>query len=102
MIDISSVSGDLVLLDTQTARAGNILSVQEGSLIYAPTLGIDLKYFLSPDFRFQNSSFKSYLIQTLANYSINVASVGETMASLFQKYTFNLSADENENSLVSR
>jgi hypothetical protein len=60
MIDIiSSNDGqDLGLYDTQTERAKNILSTQVGSLEYAKDLGVDLNYFLSPDFKFQNESFK--------------------------------------------
>ena len=101
MIDISSVNGDLVMLDTVTPRAANILQTQIGALEYASELGIDLVYFLSPDFRFQNDSFKSYLIQTLANYGINVESVGDVLGELSRKYTFNLTASENSDSLVS-
>lgn len=96
MIDIvSQGSGlDIGVFDTQTVRAANILSVQVGNLEYAPDLGIDLAYFLSPDFKFQNESFKSYLIEVLANSSINVASVLETIDELFSTYSFNLSAEQ--------
>lgn len=104
MIDIAySAPGlDLGTFDTQTFRAKNILSVQVGSLVYAPDLGIDLKYFLSEEFRFQNESFKSYLIQVLASHSINVASIDDTFQNLFQKYVFNLTPAENEKTLVAR
>ena len=102
MIDITSIGTDLGLYDTQTERAKNILSVQVGSLEYAQDLGIDLKYFLSEDFRFQNESFKAYLIQTLANYSINVASLRESVEDLYNQYTFNLVPAETNSGLVAR
>lgn len=105
MIDITTfneTTGDLNTFDTQNYRAANILSVQVGSLEYEPELGIDLDYFLDPNFRFQNESFKSYLIQVLANYSINVASVDELVQDLSNKYTFNLVPAENNTSLVAR
>jgi hypothetical protein len=102
MIDITSIGTDIGLLDTQVPRAGNILSIQVGSLQYAQDLGIDLKYFLSEDFEFQNESFRSYLIQTLANRSINVASMPELVENLFTKYTVNLSPSANDKSLVAR
>ncbi len=59
MTDIVSIGADIGLYDSQSPRAANILSVQLGALEYAPTLGIDLAYFLQEDFRFQNESFKS-------------------------------------------
>lgn len=104
MIDIiSSHSGqDLGVLNTDIGRAGNILSIQIGSLEYAPELGIDLKYFLSEEFSFQNESFRSYLIQVLASNGINVASVTDTINNLFMKYTFNLQDSKNNSSLLVR
>ena len=97
MIDIvSNETGlDMGLFDTQTVRAANILSIQVGNLEYALTLGIDLAYFLSPYFAFQNASFKSYLIQVLANFNINVALLTETIDNLFTTYGFDLSIEQN-------
>ena len=102
MIDIVSVGTEIGVFDTQTSRAANILSVQLGSLEYAPDLGVDLKYFLSEDFRFQNESFKSYLIQVLANHSINVVSIPETITNLYNRYVFQLTPAENENAMIAR
>lgn len=103
MIDIiANETGDIAAIDTQTARAKNILSTQIGDLVYAPTLGIDLKYFLSDEFKFQNASFKSYLIQVLASYSINVASLDDQVENLFSKYVINLTPPESEKTLVAR
>lgn len=103
MIDIISADENgLGILDTQAARAANILSVQLGALEYAPELGIDLKYFLTEDFRFQNASFKSYLIQVLTNQGINVSEVAEVIDNLFTTMTFNLSPQETEGSFIAR
>lgn len=103
MIDIITVEdGDVQIYDTQTERAKNILSVQWGSLEYAQTFGIDLKYFLSEDFRFQDASFQSYMIQILANYGINVAELTVNMENLFSSYVFNLLAPENSDGLIAR
>lgn len=100
MIDITSIGQDLVLIDSQVPKAGNILSTQLGSLEYLPDFGVDLKYFLDENFQFQNESFKAYLVQVLAENSINVASVLETIEALYQKYTFILSPSETDGSLV--
>ena len=102
MTDITSITDDINVFDTQTSRAANILSVQLGSLEYASDLGIDLEYFLSEDFKFQNDSFKAYLIEVLANKGINVASVVELIDNLFTKYTFNITPDEQSGSLIAR
>ncbi len=102
MTDIISISDDLGMFDSQIARAANILSVQVGSLTYAPLLGIDLKYFLSENYRFQNESFKAYLIDRLANNSINVSSVIESLENLYAQYTFKILADESGQGLISR
>ncbi len=102
MTDIISVGQDIGLFDTQTVRAANILSVQLGNLEYAKDLGIDLKYFLSENFRFQNASFKAYLIEVLANKSINVASVIDVVNSLFATYTFNIQAEQINSGFIAR
>jgi phosphomannomutase len=102
MIDIVSVTTDIGLFDAQTEKAKNILSVQLGALEYAPDLGVDLRYFLSEDFRFQNESFKAYLVEVLANNGINVASVVDDVEDLFRQYTFNLTPEETSTGLVAR
>lgn len=104
MIDIVDITTDIQFFDTQTTKAANILSIQIGSLEYAQDFGIDLKYFLDENFRFQNESFKAYLIERLANSAINVASVIDTVYSLYSKYTFNLarSTENNGGGLIAR
>ena len=104
MKDISSIppsSNDLGILDNDAPRASNILSVQINTLYYAPDLGIDLKYFLSEDFRFQTDSFKAYLIEKLSNYSINVASIDEVVENLHRQFNFNLTPSESDGTLIS-
>lgn len=93
MIDIVGVhtGQDLAMFDSQNPQAANILSVQLGALEYAQDLGIDLNFFLSDTFQFQNESFKAYLIETLATAGINVSSLEDTVEKLFRQYTFNLS-----------
>lgn len=104
MIDIVSANDgqDLGILDTLTTKAGNILSVQVGALEYAQDLGIDLAYFLSEDFEFQNESFKAYLIQVLANRGINVPSMTEVINSLFTQLNIEISGEQATTALVAR
>lgn len=104
MIDGAYVADglDLGIYDTQAYKAGNILNVQLGSLEYAPDLGIDLKYFLSSEFKFQNESFKSYCVETLANRGVNVSSVTEEVETLFNRLIFNIKAEESSTGLIAR
>lgn len=105
MIDIIGYTpgeSDAGVFDTEVYRARNILQVQIGSLEYAQSLGIDLKYFLSESFRFQNESFKSYLIQVLSSYGINVSSLIEEIDALSSRYIFNLVPAEPEDTLIAR
>jgi hypothetical protein len=102
MIDIVRVQDgeDLGLFDTDVERAKNILSVQEGALILNPEFGIDLRFFLSEEFEFQNESFKSYLVQRLANYSVNVSSVVEVVESLYNRLIFSIGSNRETGSMV--
>lgn len=103
MIDIVEVSSSgMDVYDTQTERAANILSVQLGALEYWPEGGIDLTYFLTESIRFQDDSFKAYLIQILASWGINVTTLTETPDALFSNYMINLSPEENSTGLVAR
>ncbi len=104
MIDIVSAENgqDLGMYDTQTEKAKNILSIQVYSLEYIPTFGIDLKYFLSEDFKFQNDSFKAYLVEVLANNGINVESVTEQVMALCSEFNIKISPEETSSGFVAR
>jgi hypothetical protein len=103
MIDIYSTgSGELETYDTQTHRAANILNTQLGALEYAPDLGIDLRYFLSPDYKFQDASFRSYLVQVLAASGINVATITDTVQNLYQSLDINLAPEDQSSGLIAR
>ena len=103
MMDIIDfTSKGMQTYNTQTHRAANILSVQLGALEYAPTLGIDLKYFLEETTAFQDESFEAYLVQALANKGINVASIETVLKALDADYNINLSPEENSTGLVVR
>lgn len=103
MIDIVDLnSSGMDVYDTQTERAANILSVQLGALEYWPQGGIDLRYFLTEAIRFQDASFRAYLIQILASWGINVASFATQIETLFSNYLINLSPQENSDGLVAR
>lgn len=71
MIDGYIEKGEFKVNDTIVFKAKNILETQEGSLSYAPELGIDLKRFLDPDVKIQNRTFEAYSIQKLGEQGVN-------------------------------
>jgi hypothetical protein len=99
---ITANENGLGLFDTSTEKAGNILSVQLGSLEYQQSLGIDLAYFLDEDFSFQNASFKAYLVERLAQSGINVSAVTEVVESLYKQFLFEVEAEETSSALIAR
>jgi hypothetical protein len=103
MLDIVEVEDgkDIVVADSSVAKAANVLSVQLGTLEYAKDFGVDLRFFLTSNLRFQNDSFRAYLVERLARHQVNVTEVPETIDALFGKYTFMIGGDnENEKGLI--
>ena len=104
MIDIVGITQgeDFRIFDSDVPRAANILGVQLASLEYKQDFGIDLEYFLDPDFSYQNESFKNYLVQVLSSYGINVSSVIEVIENLYSDLTISIEPTSNTTSLISR
>ena len=97
MIDIVSIDDgeDLTVSDSAVGKAANVLSVQLGSLEYAPPFGVDLSYFLQSDFQIPNESFKAYLVERLVFHQINVSTVVETIETFSRNLTFKV-GDANQ------
>jgi hypothetical protein len=98
MMDIVEVAEgkDLNMLDSIVPKAANVVGTQLGSLAYAPTFGVDLKYFLSSDLQFQNESFKAYLIQRLTEEQVNVTDAIDYVNTFSEQITFYV-GDNNKN-----
>jgi hypothetical protein len=90
MFDIVAIEDekDLRVEEANAPKAGNVLMIQLGDLEYAPTFGVDMKFFLESEFQFQNESFMAYLLQRLTEHQVNVAGVAATVESLFNKNIF--------------
>lgn len=104
MLDIVEIPDgrDLGVANAIGPKAGNVLSVQLGSLEYEPEFGVDLAYFLTSEFRIQTASFRSYLIQRLTESDVNVTEVLTQVQALAEKYTFSVAANESlEQGLIS-
>lgn len=81
---------DWLFQKSDLPKAANVLSVQLGSLEYAPNFGVDLSYFLNSDLQFQNESFNAYLVERLLNHQINVVNVTELVQTFYEAYTFSI------------
>jgi hypothetical protein len=101
--DIVAWEGDdLVVKQSEAERAGNILATQIGSLEYAPTMGIDLKYFLESEFNIQNASFQAYMVQRLLEQRVNVVQVVDVIERLATTFIVSVgSSEQSEGNLIS-
>lgn len=96
MIDVYLENGEFKATDTIVFKAKNILEVQEGSLDYAPELGIDLKRFLNPDVKIQNKTFEAYSIQKLGEQGVNPIELIVNQETFRQVFEYTVAEAEKE------
>lgn len=96
MIDGYIEKGEFKVNDTIVFKAKNILETQEGSLSYAPELGIDLKRFLDPDVRIQNRTFEAYSIQKLGEQGVNPIELIVNKETFRQVFDYTVAEAEKE------
>lgn len=98
IVEIPEDGRDIGIQDSAVPKAANVLSVQLGSLEYAPTFGVDLDYFLQSGLQFQNESFKGYLVQRLTESQVKVAEVETMIEKLYQENTISVAAADEDTS----
>lgn len=96
MIDVYIENGRFNAGDTIVFKAKNILQTQEGSLNYAPELGIDLKRFLDPDVKIQNRTFEAYSIQKLGEQGVNPIELIVNKETFRQVFEYTVAEAETE------
>lgn len=96
MIDVYIENGEFKVNDTIVFKAKNILETQEGSLSYAPELGIDLKRFLDPDVKIQNRTFEAYSIQKLGEQGVNPIELIVNKETFRQVFDYTVAEAEKE------
>ena len=96
MIDGYIENGEFKVSDTIVFKAKNILETQEGSLSYAPELGIDLKRFLDPDVKIQNRTFEAYSIQKLGEQGVNPIELIVNKETFRQVFDYTVAEAEKE------
>lgn len=103
MIDIFKVEKgqDIVFKNSNQMKAGNVVSTQMGSLVYAPDFGSDLEFYLMSEYRFQDENLKGHLLERLAYHQVRVDSIQDEIKAFEQRLTYNLGQDSDQNGLVS-
>lgn len=88
---------DMRVEDSIVPKAANLLSSQLGRLIYAEDFGVDIAFFLDNPIVFENESFKSYLIQQLAQRNINTIDAINIVENLYAELTLSLQDNQDNN-----
>jgi ribosomal protein L27 len=60
------------LSDTQIYKAGNILSVQKGSLRHDKEIGVDRDYFLNSEIKFKKSAYFACQVRELIFQNVSI------------------------------
>lgn len=96
MIDVYIENGEFRASDTIVYKAKNILEIQEGALHYAPEIGIDLKRFLDPNVKIQNSTFEAYSLQKLGEQGVNPISLVVDKQTFQQVFNYDVAEASTE------
>lgn len=96
MIDVYIEDGVFKASDTIVFKAKNILEVQEGSLVYEPDLGIDLKRFLDPNVKIQNQTFEAYSLRKLGEQGVNPIELVVNQEAFRQVFNYKVVEAETE------
>ena len=91
---------DLEFEAGQLPRAENLITVQTGDIDYAPTWGVDLAYFLNPDYKIQAESFEAYLLQRIGFWGMNVLELIAKQGKFVRNMLFNFAEQSNNNSML--
>ncbi|MDR0676297.1 MAG: hypothetical protein LBF97_04585 [Elusimicrobiota bacterium] len=102
MLDLTGglKNNDLELKDTNIYRAKNLFDIQQGSLHYFQDWGIDLEYFFSPDLKFQNESFATYLQQKITEWGMIVESVKEILNNFLDNISIKIESNINKTNMI--
>jgi hypothetical protein len=102
MIDImfDKEKKDIQIVNTDVYKADNLLKTQVGSLVYAMDFGIDLKYFLNPDFEIENNVFINYLQQRISEFSITIANLERVTENFTEKVSIKIDSNETAGNLI--
>lgn len=87
---------DITFPDGEVVRAKNLFEVQVGSLYYLPAWGVDLEFFLNPEYQIQNESFEAHLVQRLGEFGFNVLSLTIEAKEFVRELDFTFGQNQNQ------
>ena len=99
-IQYDETQKDLVIVSSELPRAANLIDVQLGQLYYQPDWGVDLAYFLNPDYEIQAESFEAYLLQRIGFWGMNVINFAAKQGRFLREMSFNFGQPKENNSLM--
>ena len=103
MIGFDAGFNDITTENSDIHRAANILKTQLGRLnIYKAVreFGVDLEFFFQDGLLFQNSSFRAYLVQRLAESQVNVSSILSSFEDFKDELLITLSNAETQSRVI--
>lgn len=102
MMDIFKIKNgdDIVFRNTNQLKAGNVVSTQIGSLVYAPDFGSNIEFFLFSEFVFQDDNLKAHFLERLAYHQVKVESINEEIGKFDKTLTYNLGRERNTQGII--
>lgn len=91
---------DLEFVSSELPRAENLIGVQLGTLNYQPNWGVDLEYFLNPNFEIQAECFEAHLLQRIGFWGMNVIEFMSKQGKFVREMIFKFSASKDSNSMM--
>lgn len=99
-VHYSSLHNDLEFVASELPRAENLITTQLGDLVYQPDWGVDLAYFLNPNYTIQAEAFESYLLQRIGFWGMNVLEFIAKQSKFIREMIFNFGEPTENNNLM--
>lgn len=93
-------ANDLEFVSSELPRAENLIGVQLGTLNYQPNWGVDLEYFLNPNYEIQAECFEAHLLQRIGFWGMNVIEFMHKQGKFVREMIFKFTATKDTNSMM--
>ncbi len=99
-VHYNNVLNDLEFFASELPRAENLITTQIGDLYYRPDWGVDLAYFLNPDYTIQAEAFEAYLLQRIGVWGMNVIDFMARQRQFIREMIFNFGEPKESNAIM--
>lgn len=96
----NETKNDLEFLPSELPRAENLITTQLGDLFYQPDWGVDLAYFLDPNYTIQAEAFESYLLQKMGFWGMNILNFIAKQQKFIRQMIFNFGAPKGNDTMI--